>query len=94
MAKKEAPEFKKTASLKCPIRKNEPECKITALSQACVPPQFLADQLSLSQLGGQIMPNYYWHPRIFRPSDGPGCMFYRFFLKAVDAKLNDINWLK
>ena len=31
-------------------------------------PQILADQLTLSQPGGPS--NYYWHPRIFRPSDG------------------------
>ena len=35
--------------------------------------QNLADQLTLSQPGGQIMPpNYYWHPQIFWPSDGSG----------------------
>ena len=37
-------------------------------------PQILAHQLTLSQPGGagQIMPpHYYWHPRIFRPSNGP-----------------------
>ena len=36
-------------------------------------PQFLADQLTLSQPKGHIMPTkWYWHPRIFRPSFGPG----------------------
>ena len=40
----------------------------------CQHPQILVDQLTLSQPGGQIMPNYYWHPRIFRPSDGPEIM--------------------
>ena len=36
-------------------------------------PQILADQLTLSQpeRGRLCPPNYYWHPRIFRPSDGP-----------------------
>ena len=36
-------------------------------------PQILADQLTLSQPGGDRLcpPNYYWHPWIFRPSDGP-----------------------
>ena len=35
-------------------------------------PPDLADQLTLSQPGGQIMPqHHYWHPRIFRPSDIP-----------------------
>ena len=42
--------------------------------QACHPcyPHILANQLTLSQPGGQIMPtHHYWYPRIFRPSDGP-----------------------
>ena len=30
---------------------------------------FLADQLTLSQPGGQIMPPHYYAPQIFRPSD-------------------------
>ena len=35
-------------------------------------PQILADQLTLSHPGGQIMPpHYYLAPRIFRPSYGP-----------------------
>ena len=35
--------------------------------------QILADQLTLFQPGGDRLcpPNYYWHTRIFRPSDGP-----------------------
>ena len=34
-------------------------------------PQILAYQLTLSQPGGQIMPPlHYWHPHIFRPSEG------------------------
>ena len=36
--------------------------------------QILAGQLTLSQPGGTYyahLRNYYWHPRIFRPSDGP-----------------------
>ena len=36
-------------------------------------PQILADQLTLSQPGGKIMPT--WHPRIFRLSDGPALPF-------------------
>ena len=36
------------------------------------PPQFLADQLTLSQPGGHILPTqYYEPPQIFRPCDGP-----------------------
>ena len=36
--------------------------------------QILADQLSLFSTRGDRLcpPNYYWHPRIFRPSYGPG----------------------
>ena len=36
-------------------------------------PQILANQLSLSQPGGDRLcpPNYYWHSQIFRPSDSP-----------------------
>ena len=35
-------------------------------------PQFLAEQLTLSQPGGQIMPTTVLRaPRIFRPCDGP-----------------------
>jgi hypothetical protein len=36
--------------------------------------QILADQLTLFQPGGDRLcpPDYYWHTRIFRPSDGPG----------------------
>ena len=36
--------------------------------------QILADQLTLFQPGGDKLcpPNYYWHTRIFRPSEGPG----------------------
>ena len=37
--------------------------------------QILADQLTLFQPGGtnyaHLISNYYWHTRIFRPSDGP-----------------------
>jgi hypothetical protein len=35
--------------------------------------QILADQLTLFQPGGTDYAhlNYYWHTRIFRPSDGP-----------------------
>ena len=34
-------------------------------------PRILAHQVTLSQSGGKIMPPHqYWHPRIFRPSDG------------------------
>ena len=37
------------------------------------PPHFLADQLTLSQPGGHIIPTqYYVPPQIFRPCDGPG----------------------
>ena len=37
------------------------------------PPQFLADQLTLSQPGGHILPTQYYDPppRIFRPCNGP-----------------------
>ena len=37
------------------------------------PPQFLTDQLTLSQSGGHIMPTTLLRapPRIFRPCDGP-----------------------
>ena len=40
---------------------------------ACAP-HFLADQLTLSQPGGYIIPTQYYvpPPRIFRPCDGPG----------------------
>ena len=39
---------------------------------ARAPPHFLADQLTLSQPGGHIIPTqYYVPPRIFRPCDGP-----------------------
>ena len=38
-----------------------------------VPPHFLADQLTLSQPGGHIIPTQYYvpPPHIFRPCDGP-----------------------
>ena len=37
------------------------------------PPQCLAEQLTLSQPGGQIMPTTVLQaPQIFRPCDGPG----------------------
>ena len=37
-----------------------------------LPPQILADQLTLSQPGGHMIPTqYYVPPRIFRPCDGP-----------------------
>ena len=30
----------------------------------------------ISTMGGRIMPtNWYWHPRIFRPSYGPALLF-------------------
>ena len=33
------------------------------------PPQYLADQLTLFNQGGQIIPTYYsWHPQSFSPS--------------------------
>ena len=36
------------------------------------PPQFLAEQFTLSQPGGRLYPTqYYEPPRIFRPCDGP-----------------------
>ena len=46
----------------------------TGLSQAGRGfPQFLAKQLTLSQLGGRLCPpQYYKPPRIFKPCDGPG----------------------
>ena len=55
------------------------ECNIYAgLSSLGVPgvpwhTQNLADQFTLFQPGGDRLcpPNYYWHTRIFRPSDGP-----------------------
>ena len=53
------------------------DTKVPGLSSLGVPglplhPQILADQLTLSQPGGTLCPpNYYWHLRIFRPSDGP-----------------------
>ena len=38
-----------------------------------VPSQFLADKLTLHQLGGWLcLPHYSVPPRIFRPSDSPG----------------------
>ena len=45
----------------------------TGLSSLGVHPQFLAHQSTLSQPGGgQIKPpHHYWHPQIFRSSDGP-----------------------
>ena len=43
------------------------------------PPQFLADQLTLSQPGGQVMPpTLLSAPRIFRPSYGPACSLAHF----------------
>ena len=45
---------------------------ITGPSQVGGAPHFLADQLTLSQPGGHIIPTqYYVPPRIFIPCDGP-----------------------
>ena len=49
-------------------------------------PQILADQEGGG--GGRLCPsNYYWHPRIFRPSNGPGipCYFYLVNLHLVNS---------
>ena len=51
--------------------------------------QFLADQFTLSQPGGHIIPTqyytpwYYKPPQIFRPCDGPGMAIVRQSLVAV-----------
>ena len=44
--------------------------------------QILADQLTLFQPGGDRLcpPDYYWHTRIFRPSDGP-CHVRKLFIE-------------
>ena len=42
-----------------------------AVARGAQAPQFLADQLTLSQPGGQILPTqYYEPPQIFRPCNG------------------------
>ena len=39
---------------------------------AMVPPEFGRSVNPISTRGDRLCPpNYYWHPRIFRPSDGP-----------------------
>ena len=45
-------------------------------------PHFLAEQLILSQPGGQIMPTTVLRPltRIFRPCDGPACRLHEQFV--------------
>ena len=46
--------------------------KCRAVARGLQPPQCLAEQLTLSQTGGQIMPTTVLQaPRIFRPCDGP-----------------------
>ena len=36
-------------------------------------------------------PNYYWHPQIFRPSDGPD---YSYYLSQTHIFQNDTEWLE
>ena len=43
---------------------------------AMAPPDFGRSVNLISSRGDKLCPpNYYWHPRIFRPSDGPGRMY-------------------
>ena len=53
-----------------------------------VPPHFLADQLTLFQPGGHIIPTqYYKPPRIFRPCDGPGEYIHKYFFFNLKSTL-------
>ena len=52
------------------------------------PPQILADQLTLSQPGGHIIPTqYYKPPRIFRPCDGPDILREIQMLNTRDSRV-------
>ena len=43
---------------------------------AMAPPDFVRSVNPISTRGDRLCPpNYYWHPRIFRPSDGPGLYY-------------------
>ena len=54
------------------------------------PPDFFADQLTLSQPGGADYAHHitYWHPRIFRPSYGPACSTYIYIKLCWLVKIN------
>ena len=44
---------------------------------AMAPPDFARSVNPISTRGDRLCPpNYYWHPRIFRPSDGPDDPMY------------------
>ena len=64
-----------------------------------MPPHFLADQLTLSQPGGHIIPSqYYVPPQIFRPCDGPGMHLSKerneYYKKHVAFQSNIYEWKK
>ena len=49
------------------------------------PPQYLAEQLTLSQPGREIMPTTVLQaPQIFKPCDGPVQDLYILFLKIMN----------
>ena len=51
------------------------------------PPQFLAEQLTLSRPGGQIMPTTVLRaPRIFRPCNGPAYTYYTISYQSPTLK--------
>ena len=55
-----------------------------------MPPQFLADQLTLSQAAGWgrlCPPHYYVLPRIFRPASGPDLPAKDMTQKMVSSKI-------
>ena len=57
--------------------------------RALAPPQVLAEQLTLSQPGGQISPTTVLRaPQIFRPCDGPG-MYLEHFVFRVQRCRDD-----
>ena len=56
------------------------------------PPQFLADQLTLSQPGGHILPTQYYEPsRIFRPCDGPDTYYSNLLRLYSHSQKNPSN---
>ena len=68
----------------------------TTISQACVPgcavcamahPDFVRSVHHISTRGNRLCPpNYYWHTRIFRPSDGP--VFTELYTETYPDSLN------
>ena len=56
---------------------------------AMAPPDFGRSVNPISTRGDRLCPpNYYWHPRIFRPSDGPVIRYLFYKYKGVS-----LHWI-